>query len=858
NIFSRVTGGDISNIDGLIRANGDANLFLINPAGIVFGKGASLNIGGSFFSSTAESIIFSDDIEFSATDRENVPLLTVNMPIGVNFGSNPGNIAVNGSNLQVDNGGTLALLGGHVTMTGGQIIAPGANIELGGLSEAGKITFKELELISFPEAIARGDVTLTNGAEVNVQASGGGSIGVNARNLELSGGESGASFLTVGIASASGSTEAQAGNIAINATGDIILSQGSSISNQVEESGIDNAGGINISTTNLFLAEGSKVNASTGGRGDAGAITIDVSDDIFVDGEGQDRIIPPSGIFSLVLESGIGDAGEIDITTGNLSLTRGGQVSATTFGQGNAGAIRINALGTISADGEGRNEILPSSISSVVLESGIGNAGEINITTDNLSLTRGGLVGTVTLGQGNAGAITINASGTISADGEGANFNSGIFSTVIEDGIGNSGEINIFTKNLSLTQGGLVEASTWNQGDGGKITINTSDTISVEGEDPDGFSSGIYSLVEESGIGNAGEIKINTNNLSLKQGGLVSTTTLGQGNGGEITIDASGTISIDGVGKIVPNVETQASSGIFSEAGKSGAGNAANIKINANDLFLTNGAGISVQSLGQGAAGNLLILAKTLVLSTKASLFASTPINTGGNIELQIAEEVILSDNSTISAQALEDANGGNLTINAESIVAFSNQNNDIIANAAQGTGGNIDITTNGIFGLEERSSTPPNNTNDIDASSEFGLDGTVEIIELDVNPAEALEEFPVEFIDVARLVAQNLCQQGQGSEFIVTGKGGVVPNPSQARDGEMSKVDLVEPANYEVEAQGSGGVSGAQDLLLAEEEKIIEAQGWIVNDRGILELVAHQTDFASFSPQLKNFPACS
>ncbi|GAA6617391.1 hypothetical protein NUACC26_032010 [Scytonema sp. NUACC26] len=160
NIISRVTGGSVSNIDGLIKANGTANLFLINPSGIIFGKNAALNIGGSFLATTASSLKFADGTEFNAKTPQTTPLLTISVPIGLQFGNNPGSIHSqslstvdqNGNpsqygrvvGLQVQPGKTIALVGGDVTLDDSLLRAEEGRIELGSVGSISLVSLARI------------------------------------------------------------------------------------------------------------------------------------------------------------------------------------------------------------------------------------------------------------------------------------------------------------------------------------------------------------------------------------------------------------------------------------------------------------------------------------------------------------------------------------------------------------------------------------------------------------------------------------------------------------------------------------------------------------------------------------------
>jgi filamentous hemagglutinin family protein len=203
NVFGRITGASPSQIDGTLTVQNSANFFLLNPNGITFGPNASLNIGGSFVATTADRVVFEDGGFFSATEPH--PLLSVKLPIGLQFGANPGAIINQTKSfeqafpvgLRGSTGTTLALIGTDVTLDGGSIttpggintlFSPGGNIEIGSV-DSGSLVGLELAGsnlgVNYNGVQRFADITLTNGAIVSSGGASSGAIRLQGRNIRI-------------------------------------------------------------------------------------------------------------------------------------------------------------------------------------------------------------------------------------------------------------------------------------------------------------------------------------------------------------------------------------------------------------------------------------------------------------------------------------------------------------------------------------------------------------------------------------------------------------------------------------------------------------------------------------------------
>ncbi|WP_193199414.1 beta strand repeat-containing protein, partial [Nostoc sp. MG11] len=594
--------------------------------------------------------------------------------------------------LRVPDGNSLLLVGGDINMDGGRLNAFGGRVELGGLGESGTVALgvdgDDLSL-RFPENVALASVSLTNSSGVFVTGAGGGNIAVNARNLELLGG----TILSAGIGQGLGTPETVAGNITLNATGEIKIADGSVVFNNVRVGSQGNGGNITIDSGSFSLQDGARLSAETRGQGNAGNVTVSAKDAVS---------LANAYIFSTVEAGGIGKGGNIDIKATTLSLIDGAQVLTSTreafttqpAGRGDAGNVNIHVTGTV--DIAGRENSFISGIGSFVANGTVGNGGNITIDSGSFSLRDGATLSASTRGQGNAGNVAVSAKDTVFL------VNGDIFSTVGAGVVGKGGNIDINAATLSLIDGAQLQTSTRGAlGDAGSININATGTVDIAGGE-NGLSS-IFSSVANGTVGNGGNITINSSSFSLRDGATLSASTFGQGSAGNVTVSAKDTVVL-------------ANGDIFSTVAEGSVGKGGNIDINATTLSLIDGAQVltstreafATQLAGRGDAGNVNIHVTGTVdiaggkngfFSAITSRVETGTVGNGGNITID-SSSFSLRNGARLSAETLGQGNAGAIKINAADFVTISdnssNFNSGLYVNSQSttGTAGDIIVTS--------------------------------------------------------------------------------------------------------------------------------------------------------------------
>ncbi len=739
NIISRVTGNSISNLDGLIQITGsNADLFLINPNGIVFGPNASLDLGGSFLATTATSVEFKDGTFFSAVNPAEPPLLTISAPIGLQIEPNAGSIQVggNGHNLFRDNpfsglferngdvtgisvlpGNTIALVGGPVSLTGGVVTAESGRIELGsvGVGSVGLERDERGWQLNYDQIQNFADIEFSEKALADISGMAAGNIQVQGRQIEMRD----ASLL-------------------------LAIHQG--------------------------LAQGSK-------------IEVNATDSLTLTGGDPSTPLLPTGISNITLTGRQGT--DIEISTGKLSLIDGAFVSSAAI-DGVGGNVRVNARESVEVIG-----LAPfgfNSFSSLAtFTDRLGNAGSLEITTNRLTVKDGGRVGSSTniRSNGSGGQVAINAAELIEVIGIERNFLSPsvIFSSTLSDGDADS--LTISTTRLIVDDGGRVDSSTFATGDAGNLTINASESVEISGRVPDSINP---------------------------------------------------TLVIAAANQLDPVLAQSLGLESVTPSGRSG-----NLNINTPLLKITDGALAGVAHDGiTGNAGMLNINAQEIMLADGGSISAVTNSGEGGNINL-VGNNLQLRNGSQIIATAGGAGDGGNLNLNLDTIVALDNS--DIVANAFQGNGGNIQINTEGIFGTEFRDALTPDS--DITASSEFRVAGIVVIVQPEVDPSSGLLPLSEQVRDSRDKVVTG-CAAREGSSFIATGRGGLPEDPTAPLRSLILWQDLQDFSRI----NSSGNLAVANSSVEIDNGILIQqATGWIINGVGNVELVGRT---ASHSPDLE------
>jgi len=809
NVISRVTGGSASSIDGTLQSQiGQANFFFLNPAGVIFGEHAAVDVPAGFHVSTAQELRFADGAVYSAAMPAGSSL-TAAAPEAFGFLGRTGDI-------RIENGQLHFQEGTAVTLTGGAVVSNGATLEI---PEGSLRVYGQGDTVG---AISiQGDLPAGNGA-VTVNDGRWDTSGDDAGTLEISGGEvsiiSGADIRNDNL-----SLQDAAGALRIDAN--MLL-----IDNVIIEGGAQSSGdaatvAINVSGE-MRVLKGGQISSNTYAQGDAGTITVEARG-LILDGQGTDRF---TGIFSEAGSDSTGKAGYIAIhVSGEMQVLKGGQISSGTYAQGDAGGVAVTVQHLI-IDGQ-KFTAWPSGIFSEAAPGSTGKAGSVVINVGGeMRLLDGGVISSDTWGSGDAGSVTMTA-GSLILDQQGSEGFTGIDSTAEPGSTGTAGSVVIDVGGeMQVLNGGVISSDTWGSGDAGSVTM-TAGSLILDRQGSEGFT-GIDSTAEPGSTGKAGRVVIGVGGeMRVLNGGEVSSSALAQGDAGGVDVTA-GSLTIDGQ-------DSERVTGIASTAESGSTGKAGSVVIDVGgEMRVLNGGVISSDTWGSGDAGSVTMTAGSLILDRQGSNgftgidSTAEPGSTGkaGSVVIDVGGEMWVLNGGVVASSTLAQGDAGSVTVIAESLVLDGQGSKGLTTEIASqadpgstGKAGNIIITISGDMQVLNAGKVSSGNYGTQDAGtvnlSVGGLlnltDGVIETIAQTGHGGPIHIRAPVLALINGQITTSVAGEQGNGGDITVSGDylvmdtGFIQANTAaQGAQGGNIRIDV---AGILVDANSGGVAVGGQ-----------------------------------------------
>ena len=650
NILARVTSGSPSSIDGTINSDiQGANLFFLNPAGVMFHANAHINVSGSVAVTTANYLKLADGVRFNANLGGGGMLTSAPVSAFGFLNSTPGAVKINGSNTPdtiaqlglITHGGirglapqkSFSVIAGNITMNASEIKGNESRVNLVSVKSAGEAKLDATSLdsaIDVTQFTAMGMIDITNSARIVTN-------------------------LTSGLG---GPVFIRAGTFLLN------NSQINSTSYDGDDPHLNKFSKIDVQANDVTILAGGKIAAPTLGTSAAGHITVN-ADSLLIDGQGI--YTTQTGLLALGLidktRTSSGDGGQITVTAGDVKIINAGSIGAYSQGGGAGGKITVTAADLLLIDGNHPTDQLVGA--GIFADAKDANGGDITIRAGDMKMIKGGEISTGSFGEGKGGTIRVTAMHSLVIDGTGSkdvfmppakpnplSGNTRVFHgtglLALGYGGGGGGSISLKAPALSIIGGGQIAAAIFGSGDGGKINLNT-DSLLIDGTGSVGkvlFGTGIFAGAEAGSTGNGGRITVEGGKAAITDGGEISSANTGSGDAGRVSINTTGPVTLK-------NGSSISTASAFGDAGEIKLNSDGEIKLK-DQSSITASAGVNGGDITITAPGQLVYLLDSSITATAGSTGSS---GIGGNITID-QPQFIVANNSLISANSTVGTNG--------------------------------------------------------------------------------------------------------------------------------------------------------------------------------------------------------